>query len=603
MKINSTLKKRKATTKGKIFSTLAAAGVTAIGSLTLGAGAVVATSQLASASTATGTKSVLNDLRDVMVSSTVAANGDNNPYGIAVVPSNFVPAAGSLWQPGDVIVSDFNNAAGTAGAGSSIVRIRNGVATTISQGQLYGTAGLAFNANGAALWTSDIGPMPSGTFSGDVSIILGNNNPTGSALGSTNGSGTINNTTTASNPVTNSFNGPWGEAFNGNASAPAFFWSNINDGKIYEISHLTAPNFGSDTITLLGTVPWGPANGMASSSATNLGPSAIAYSAKADTLYVTDSYNNALYGISGIAAGNPTTKMIASGGSLNAPIGVTVNPINGNVIIANGGVNTIVEINPMTGATVGSRNVAPSEPAGSLFGIQAVTQSDGSIAIYYLNDTENSLHELVTRESPGGYRFAASDGGVFNFGASQSYGSAATLNLNKPVVGIANTPDNMGYLLVAADGGVFAYGDAQSYGSAANLMLRKPVVGIAATPDGKGYWLVAADGGVFAYGDAQSYGSAASMALNKPIVGIAATPDGMGYWLVAADGGIFAYGDATFEGSTGGMMLNSPIVGIQPTPYGDGYWLIGADGGIFAYGDATFEGSTGGMMLNKPVIG
>ncbi len=603
MNINSNHEKRRAASRAKIFSSLAVAGVTTLGSLAIGAGAIVTTSQLASASTPGN--SVLNDLRDVMVSSTVAANGDNNPYGIAVVPSNFVPSAGSLWQPGDVIVSDFNNAAGTAGAGSSIVRIRNGVATTISQGALYGTAGLAFNANGAALWTSDIGPNPSGGPSGDVSIVLGNNNPTGSALLSTGGSGTINNATTAAamNPVTNSFNGPWGEAFNGNAAAPAFFWSNINDGKIYEISHLTAPNFGGDPITLLGQVPWSVPSGLSSSSATNLGPSAIVYSAKMDTLYVTDSSNNALYGISGISAGTPTTKLIAQGGSLNAPIGVTINPLNGDLFIANGGVNTIVEINPTTGATVGSRNVAPSEPAGSLFGIQAVTLSDGSLAIYYLNDTENSLHELVTREAPAGYRFAGSDGGVFNFGSSQSYGSAAGMNLNKPIVGIANTPDNKGYWLAAADGGVFAYGDAMYYGSAAGMNLNKPIVGIAATPDGKGYWLVAADGGVFAYGDAMSYGSAAGMNLNKPIVGIAATPDGMGYWLVAADGGVFAYGDASFFGSTGGMMLNQPIVGIQPTPYGNGYWLIAADGGVFSYGDAPYEGSTGGMMLNKPIVG
>ena len=37
--------------------------------------------------------------------------------------------------------------------------------------------------------------------------------------------------------------------------------------------------------------------------------------------------------------------------------------------------------------------------------------------------------------------------------------------------------------------------------------LNKPIVGMAATPDGKGYWLVASDGGIFAYGDAAFYGS------------------------------------------------------------------------------------------------
>ena len=34
------------------------------------------------------------------------------------------------------------------------------------------------------------------------------------------------------------------------------------------------------------------------------------------------------------------------------------------------------------------------------------------------------------------------------------------------------------------------------------MRLNKPVVGMASTPDGAGYWLVAADGGIFAFGDA-----------------------------------------------------------------------------------------------------
>ena len=41
------------------------------------------------------------------------------------------------------------------------------------------------------------------------------------------------------------------------------------------------------------------------------------------------------------------------------------------------------------------------------------------------------------------------------------------------------------------------------------IQLNKPIVGTAATPDGKGYWLVASDGGIFNYGDAGFYGSMA----------------------------------------------------------------------------------------------
>jgi hypothetical protein len=202
-----------------------------------------------------------------------------------------------------------------------------------------------------------------------------------------------------------------------------------------------------------------------------------------------------------------------------------------------------------------------------------------------------------------GYRFVAADGGVFNFGGAGFSGSAGSLTLNKPVVGMAATPDGGGYWLVASDGGIFSYGDAQFFGSTGSLTLNKPIVGMASTPNGGGYWLVASDGGIFAYGDAVFHGSTGSLVLNKPIVGVAATPSGLGYWLVASDGGIFAYGDAVFHGSAGSLMLNRPVVGMASTPSGRGYWLVASDGGVFSYGDAVFAGSTGSLVLNKPIVG
>jgi hypothetical protein len=202
-----------------------------------------------------------------------------------------------------------------------------------------------------------------------------------------------------------------------------------------------------------------------------------------------------------------------------------------------------------------------------------------------------------------GYWFVGSDGGIFSYGGAGFFGSTGGMVLNKPIVGMAATPDGNGYWLVASDGGIFAYGDAQFYGSTGAMRLNKPIVGMAATPDGKGYWLVASDGGIFAYGDATFFGSTGAIHLNKPIVGMAVTHDGNGYWFVGSDGGIFAYGDATFLGSTGALTLNKPIVGMAATPDGNGYWFVGTDGGIFAYGDAQFYGSTGSLTLNKPIVG
>ena len=86
-------------------------------------------------------------------------------------------------------------------------------------------------------------------------------------------------------------------------------------------------------------------------------------------------------------------------------------------------------------------------------------------------------------------------------------------------------------------------------GSTGSDRLNKPIVGMAATPDGGGYWLVASDGGIFAFGDAGFHGSTGSKELPSAIVGIAVTPDGKGYWLVEKNGTLFSFGNAPDRGS------------------------------------------------------
>jgi len=225
----------------------------------------------------------------------------------------------------------------------------------------------------------------------------------------------------------------------------------------------------------------------------------------------------------------------------------------------------------------------------------------GSLVVFGRVDAGAALASLAHRVRQG-YRLAASDGGVFAFGAGGFFGSAGGTPLNRPVVGAAGTPTQNGYWLVASDGGIFSYGDAGFYGSTGGRPLNQPVVGMAPTPTGKGYWLVASDGGIFTFGDAGFYGSTGGRPLNRPIVGMAATPTGKGYWLVASDGGIFTFGDAGFRGSTGGQRLNQPIVAMAPAKGGQGYWLVASDGGIFTFGSAGFFGSTGGLRLNRPVV-
>ncbi|HET9442690.1 MAG TPA: DUF4394 domain-containing protein [Acidimicrobiales bacterium] len=215
--------------------------------------------------------------------------------------------------------------------------------------------------------------------------------------------------------------------------------------------------------------------------------------------------------------------------------------------------------------------------------------------------------EVSTQGTLGeGYFFVATDGGIFNFGDSEFFGSTGNIALNQPVVDAASTPTGEGYWLVAADGGIFTFGDARFFGSTGDIRLNRPIVGMAPTPSGEGYWLVASDGGIFAFGDAPFLGSTGNITLNKPIVGMASTPSGSGYWMVAEDGGIFTFGDAGFYGSTGGMPLNKPIVGMDAVTDGAGYYLVASDGGIFTFGPAAqpppFFGSTGNLTLNQPIV-
>lgn len=231
------------------------------------------------------------------------------------------------------------------------------------------------------------------------------------------------------------------------------------------------------------------------------------------------------------------------------------------------------------------------------FGLKGGYGSTGNINLW------KPIVGMTETSTDGGYWLVASDGGIFPFGDAVGYGSTGNVKLWQPIVGMAKTPTNHGYWLVASDGGIFPFGDAVGYGSTGGIRLNKPIVGMSVTPSGHGYWLVASDGGIFPFGDAAGYGSTGNINLRKPIVGMTATPSGHGYWLVASDGGIFPFGDAVGYGSAGNINLWKPIVGMKTTSTGNGYWLVASDGGVFTYGDAKYYGSTGGINLWKPIVG
>ena len=90
-----------------------------IGASLVAAGGLLAASGAFAAAANASTVSFIGQLHHVkVVASTVPANGDVNPYGVAVVPRS----TGDL-RHGDVLVSNFNNAANVQGTGTTIVQV------------------------------------------------------------------------------------------------------------------------------------------------------------------------------------------------------------------------------------------------------------------------------------------------------------------------------------------------------------------------------------------------------------------------------------------------------------------------------------------------
>jgi len=305
-------------------------------------------------------------------------------------------------------------------------------------------------------------------------------------------------------------------------------------------------------------------------------------------------------GVQAIQTSPLTTQWQTSSGAHGPPITA------GGLVWSIGG-SSLYGLNPVNGTTVqqvsvgGEANHFPTPSVGD--GLLLAPSTD---QVYAYSGSAGlpgppSPPPLVPPNSS--YWLVASDGGIFTFGNAVFFGSAGSIPLNKPVVGMAPTASKRGYWLVASDGGIFTYGDAGFFGSQGGKPLNAPIVGMTATPDGGGYWLVASDGGIFSFGDAKFYGSMGGKPLNRPIVGMASGANGLGYWLVASDGGIFSFGDAAFHGSMGGTPLNKPVVGMASTSDGLGYSMVASDGGIFDFGDAGFYGSAGSIPLVRPAVG
>ena len=327
----------------------------------------------------------LNTTR-VIASTVDRTNGDQNPYGIVVVPDSALTTGRLL--PGDILVSNINDRSNTMGMGTTIELIRPSDATPTATTFFSGAASpiaLVLNANASSLWIANYGLSPDGT-QGYVQVV--NNHGAQFPLGAV---------------VDSRLRGSWGQGFNGQpvgaARPPAFFDSNVLTGAVYRLtmfpSTASGPNFAAATITQIAAL------GHSGTTINNVvGPQGMARSGTGDTLYVTDPVNNRIMAIpQATTTGNVGAGVtVYQGAPLNQPAGITVNPLNGDLLVVNQGDNTLIEIDPVSRRVIASRVLDPTHVVGgtgsALFGVVAVRDQSGRLVVYYVNDNSNTLNSL-----------------------------------------------------------------------------------------------------------------------------------------------------------------------------------------------------------------
>lgn len=330
------------------------------------------------------------------IASTVPGNGDQNPYGVAVVPNS----VGNLVR-GDILVSNFNNGANLQGTGTTIVQVSpNGKASLFAQIDAKKLPGVC--PGGVGLTTAlvvlrrgwvIVGSLPtidgmSATAQAGCLIVL---NSTGHAVETFSG---------------RSINGPWDMTALDLNSEAVLFVTNVLNGTVAASSNVV--NRGTVIRIFLGVPRQGQGlptrqlttvigSGFAERTdpaALVVGPTGVGLGFDG-TLYVADSVNsriaaipNALIRFSTAGSG----KNVSVDGAINDPLGLTIAP-NGNILTANGNDGNIVETTPggnqVAHKLVDSTGTPPG--AGCLFGLTTVFGFPG---VYFVDDCSNSLNLL-----------------------------------------------------------------------------------------------------------------------------------------------------------------------------------------------------------------
>jgi sugar lactone lactonase YvrE len=344
--------------------------------------------------------------RHVTRASTVADNGDTNPYAVVVAPVS----AGRIHE-GDVLVDNFNNLSNLQGTGTTIIDFdpRTRKTTTFARlpqhlPQCPGGVGLTAAMTMLKTGWIIVGSTPSsdGTTRtrGDGGLIV------------LDSSGQLVTVWTGPN-----INGPWGNmAVIDRGSTATLFVSmagfdvpgpevrdpssgypvTIRKATVLRIE-LSIPEGKPPVITSQTVIANGFAH-RADKDAFLVGPTGLAL-APDGTLYVSDAMGNQIVAIDN--AGTRTTsagtgRTVTQNGLLRRPLALVIAP-NGHLLVCNAQNGELVEVNPATGKQLYAQWIDADQAQlppgnGDLFGIAMTPDGKG---FYYVEDDMNTLMEAT----------------------------------------------------------------------------------------------------------------------------------------------------------------------------------------------------------------
>ncbi|MES4902432.1 MULTISPECIES: hypothetical protein [unclassified Streptomyces] len=327
------------------------------------------------------------------IASTVPPNGDLNPYGTVLVKKS----VGDL-RRGNVLVSNFNNAANQQGRGTTLVQISP-----------KGTTRLFAQINPRKL----PGPCPGGVgLTTALSILPGGwvvvgSLPTADGTSATAKAGCLL-VLDSHGKVRETFsghgiNGPWDMTAKSRGKKTDLFVTNVLNGTVAAggdivrrgtVLRITLRTHDKRPPTRIATTKIG--SGFAEKTdpeALVIGPTGVGL--RGSTLYVADTVENRITAIPDAltrrtSAG--TGRVVTTDQHLNGPLGMAITP-KGHILTVNGGDGNIVETTPR-GAQVAVRTLDTSGTppgAGALFGLAIATNPN---RVYFVDDATNTLNLL-----------------------------------------------------------------------------------------------------------------------------------------------------------------------------------------------------------------